>query len=149
MDLPIKDIEVLMKEWTKDSAIDETEPGRALLNIPKLHSKYLNALTYHTVLSKKVSFDISRRKMILFHYFSGKMDETELEKENLEPWAHRVLRQDIPTYMEADEKLNKLILKKSFNDSIIQYCETVLKELNSRTWQLKSFIDYERMVRGN
>ena len=76
------------------------------------------------------------------------MDQEELEALSLEPWAKKTLRQDLPIYMDSDEELNKLLLKKSNSDTIIDYCDRVLKELNQRTWQLKSFIDWERYISG-
>ena len=37
-------IETILKLWEKDSIIDSLEPGKELLRIPILHSKYLNLL---------------------------------------------------------------------------------------------------------
>jgi len=34
-------IDELIEMWKKDAVVDRTEPGRELLNIPVLHSKYL------------------------------------------------------------------------------------------------------------
>ena len=53
-------LDELMVEWEKDSQIDRTEPGKALLDIPKLHSKYLNILSRHKLLSKEAEFKIGR-----------------------------------------------------------------------------------------
>ena len=46
-------LDELLEEWRKDADIDRTEPGKALLDIPKLHSKYLNILSRHRLLSKE------------------------------------------------------------------------------------------------
>ena len=37
----MKQLEQLLEMWKSDCDIDRTEPGKALLDIPKLHSKYL------------------------------------------------------------------------------------------------------------
>ncbi len=34
-------LDEVLQMWTADSNIDRTEPGKALIDIPKLHSKYL------------------------------------------------------------------------------------------------------------
>ena len=63
----------LMSEWEKDSQIDRTEPGKALIDIPKLHSKYLNILSRHKLLSKESEFKYSKMKRIKWEYYTGKM----------------------------------------------------------------------------
>jgi hypothetical protein len=50
--------------------------------------------------------------------------------------------------MEADEDLNKFIASRMMHEEIVSCCELILKELHSRTFQLKSFIDWERFVQG-
>ena len=55
---------------------------------------------------------------------------------------------EITTYMEADEDLNKFIASRMMYEEIVSCCELILKELHSRTFQLKSFIDWERFVQG-
>ena len=85
----MKTIEDLMSEWSKDSVMDPTEPGNELLRIPQLHAKYLNFLVTNTAVSKNASFDIAKRKKVLFDYFQGLMEPDELEANGFsEPWRH-------------------------------------------------------------
>ena len=137
----------LMSEWEKDSQIDRTEPGKALLDIPKLHSKYLNILSRHKLLSKESEFKYSKMKRIKWEYYTGKMGEDDLNKYGWEPFQF-VLKSDISTYMDSDEDLNKLIASKMLHDEIVSCCEAILKELHSRTFQLRSFIEWERFIQG-
>ena len=55
----MKQLEELLEMWRKDSDIDRTEPGKALLDIPKLHSKYLNILSKHRLLAKEADFKLN------------------------------------------------------------------------------------------
>ena len=138
----MKTIEDLMSEWSKDSVMDPTEPGNELLRIPQLHAKYLNFLVTNTAVSKNASFDIAKRKKVLFDYFQGLMEPDELEANGFsEPWRHLKNLKDNPHH-DADDTLNNLMLKKANADAIIDYCDRVLKELNSRTFQLRSYIDW-------
>jgi hypothetical protein len=50
--------------------------------------------------------------------------------------------------MEADEELNKHLASKILNEEMVSACEAILKELHSRTFQLKSFIEWERFIQG-
>lgn len=137
----------VIEMWTKDSEIDRTEPGKALLDIPKLHSKYLNILSSHRLLSRDAEFKYNRMKRIKWEYYTGKMDDDDLKKYGWEPFPF-VLKADITTYLDSDEDLNKYRAQKLMHDEIVSVCETILKELNSRTYQLRAFIDWEKFIQG-
>lgn len=137
----------LMTDWAKDCQIDRTEPGKALLDIPKFHSKYLNILSHHKLLSKDAEFKYNKMKRIRWEYYTGKMGQDDLKKYGLEPFPF-TLKSDVSTYMEADEEMNRLLATKMLHDEIVSCCETILKELHSRTFQLKSYIDWERFIQG-
>ena len=137
----------LLAMWVKDSEIDRTEPGKALLDIPKLHSKYLNILSNHRLLIRDCEFKYNRMKKIKWEYYTGKLDEDDLKKHGWEPFPY-VLKSDITTYMEADEDMNRYLAQKRLHEEIVEVCNSILKELHSRTFQLKSFIDWEKFIQG-
>ena len=137
----------LLAMWTKDSEIDRTEPGKALLDIPKLHSKYLNILSNHRLLIRDAEFKYNRMKKIKWEYYTGKMDDESLKKHGWEPFPF-VLKSDITTYLEADEDLNRYLAQKMLHEEIVEVCNSILKELNSRTYQLRAWIDWEKFIQG-
>ena len=137
----------LLTMWANDSNIDRTEPGKALLDIPKLHSKYLNILSFHRLASKDAEFKYNRMKKIKWEYYTGKMDDETLKKRGWEPFPF-VLKSDITTYFDADEDLNRYLAQKLLHEEIVEVCSAILKELNSRTYQLRSFIDWEKFIQG-
>lgn len=63
----------ILAEWEKDSKIDTTEPGREMLNIPILHSKYLNILSKHRLLLKDTEIKILKLKKIKWEYYTGNL----------------------------------------------------------------------------
>jgi hypothetical protein len=146
---PPVNIDDLMEEWSKDSKIDETEPGRELAKIPSLHAKYLRIMTHHNLLAKKFMADFNKAKKVKWEYYSGDLNNPEdLEVLGLEPWVKKTLRQDIPMYIDSDPLLNNILIKKTVHQEVVDFCGSVLKELNNRTWQLKSFIDWEKFTSG-
>lgn len=148
MKLPVT-VEELMDMWSKDSVIDETEPARELIKTPNLHSKYLRIMTHHNLVVKKLMSDYNKRKKIKWEYYSGDLNNPEdLEAYKLEPMVKKVLRADIPFYLESDKELNDILLKKIMHEEIVEFCKSVLKELNNRTWQLRSVIEWERFTSG-
>ena len=140
-------IEELLEMWRKDCDIDRTEPGKALLDIPKLHSKYLMILSKHRLLSKEPEFKYNKMKRLKWEYYTGKLDDDQLRQYGWEPFPY-VLKSEITTYLESDEDINKYIAQKTVNDEIVELCQSIMKELNSRTFQLRDYIAWERFIQG-
>tara|TARA_R110000868_G_scaffold163660_4_gene395982 strand:- start:2978 stop:3412 length:435 start_codon:yes stop_codon:yes gene_type:complete len=143
----MKQLEELLEMWRQDSIIDRTEPGREIINIPKLHSKYLNILSSHRILSRECEFKYNRMKKLKWEYYTGKLDDSQLKNYGWEPFPY-VLKSEITTYLESDEDINKHVANKIVHDEIVDICTSIMKELNSRTYQLRSFIDYEKFIQG-
>lgn len=143
----MKQLDDLLEEWRKDSDIDRTEPGKALLDIPKLHSKYLNILSRHRLLSREAEFKYNKMKKLKWEYYTGKLDDEQLKKYNWIPFPY-VLKSDITTYLESDEDLNKHSAQKIMHDEMVDICTAIIKELNSRTYQLRDFISWEKFIQG-
>ena len=140
-------LDELLNMWAKDSVIDRTEPGKELINIPQLHSKYLNVLSRHRLLAKEAEFKYNRMKKVKWEYYTGKLDDDQLQHHGWEPFPF-VLKSEITTYFESDEDLNKLTAQKIMYEEIVEVCQSILKELNSRTFQLRDFIAWERFIQG-
>jgi hypothetical protein len=143
----MQQLDNLLEMWRQDSDIDRTEPGKALLDIPKLHSKYLNILSQHRLLSKQAEFKYNKMKRLKWEYYTGKMDDDQLKQHGWEPFPY-VLKSEITTYLESDEDINKYIAAKTMHDEVVDVCQSILKELNSRRFQLRDFIAWERFIQG-
>ena len=143
----MKQLDDLLEMWRTDSIIDRTEPGKALINIPQLHSKYLNILSRHRLLSKESEFKYNKMKKLKWEYYTGKLDQDQLDKHGWQPFPF-VLKSELTTYLESDEDINKHIAQKVLHDEIVEVCSSILKELNSRTFQLRDFIQWERFIQG-
>lgn len=146
---PPVNIDLLMEEWSKDSKVDETEPGRELAKISSLHAKYLRILTHHSLSSKKLTNDYQKMKKVKWEYYSGDLNNPEdLKKYNLDPMMKKVLRQDIPIYLDSDNDLNEILIKKMLHQEVVDFCGSVLKELNNRTFQMNNLIKWEMFTSG-
>ena len=134
----MKQLEELLEMWRKDSELDRTEPGKELIKIPQLHSKYLNILSRHRLLVKESDFKLNRIKRLKWEYYTGKLDDDDLKKYNWEPFPY-VLKAELSTYLDSDDDINKHKASKTLHEEIVTVCESILKELNNRTWELRSF----------
>jgi len=70
-----------------------------------------------------------------------------LKERGWEPFQY-VLKSELNTYLESDADLNKYMATKAYHDEIVELCTSILKELNSRTYQLRSLIDWEKFIGG-
>jgi hypothetical protein len=140
-------LDELLKMWVSDCNIDRTEPGKALLDIPKLHSKYLNILSNHRLLSKEAEFKYQKMRKLKWEYYTGNLDDDDLKKYGWIPFPY-TLKSDLTTYLEADEDMNRCAAQKAIHDEIVDVCTSIIKELNSRTYQLRDFIQWERFIQG-
>jgi hypothetical protein len=141
-------LEDILENWEADTNIDQTEPGKELLKISKLHQKYLTGLTRHKFAVKKANFDYMRMRKIKWEYYTGKMSQEELEEYGWEQFQF-ALKSDISHYIESDNDLIKLLEKKIYHEECATVIESIMKELHQRTWQLKEYIAWERFIGGN
>jgi Recombination, repair and ssDNA binding protein UvsY len=144
---PPVNLDNLTQEWMKDAPYDETDPHKALANIPVLHAKYTIILSHHNLISKKLEVDYKKKKKVLWEWYSGDLNNPEdLAEHNLPPNPKKIMRPDIPFMLETDSKLNDILLKKAYHDEIIDVCKSVIKELNNRTFQLNSYIKWKMYI---
>jgi hypothetical protein len=140
-------LEDILKAWESDADIDQTEPGKELLKIPKLHGKYLDSLIKHKMAAKKANFDYLRMRKLRWEYYTGKLSKEELDELGWEPFQF-TLKSDVSFYLESDADLIKLLEKKIYHEEVVSVVESIMSEVKQRAWELKSFIDWERFIGG-
>lgn len=140
-------IEELLNTWDQDSQMNPTEPGAELLRVPALHAKYVRIMSRHSLLSKKTDQDLVTLKRKKYDYYNGRMTQEELAQYGLKPFGF-VLKGEIKDYVDSDKEVLEKARKKLVHDEMVKLCESILKELNNRTWQLRSYMDWERFIQG-
>lgn len=141
-------LEELQEQWSQDSIINESNVKQEITNTPKLHAKYIRFLNEHKLASFKAKFDYDKMKSIRTEYYLGQLDQESLESYGWEQFDLHVTKTGVEKYINSDEILIKLLQKKIYHDLIISTCESILNELKSRTWQLKTLVDYEKFLSG-
>lgn len=145
----IKDTDKLIEMWSNDSKINQFDLSQSSLETGSLHAKYAGILSTHSMISKSIEKKYKQLKHVKWQYYAGELNTKEdLAKYGLEPLRRRILKTDIPQYIEADDELLELLLKKSFHDEIVDFCKYVIRELNNRTWQIKSAIEWNKYQAG-
>lgn len=147
MKLPVT-IDVLMASWAQDTIIDSTSMEKELLKISHLHGKYLNVMSYHRHLMRKMEADYKLMKGLREDYYQGHLAKEELDERGWEPMQHVLTNPQIARKLETDTELNKILLKKVAHEEIVSYCENVLKSLHNRTWDLGNYTKYIQLTSG-
>lgn len=145
---PPVNIDTLMKEWSDDTVIDSTSMEKELLKIGHLHSKYLNIMSYHRHLVRKMDTDYKLLKGLREDYYQSHLTQEEMEERGWEPIQHVMSNPQIARKLDTDAELNKLLLKKVAHEEIVSYCENVLKSLNNRSWDLGNYVKYHQLTMG-
>jgi hypothetical protein len=145
---PPVNIDDLMKEWSQDGSIDSTSMEKELLKISHLHGKYLNIMSFHRHLLRKMETDYKIMRGLREDYYQGHLSKEELDERGWEPCQHVLTNPQIARKLDTDAELNKLLLKRVAHEEIVSYCENVLKSLNNRSWDLGNFVKYQQLVSG-
>ena len=131
--------------WEEDSKIDEDELHTESTKVPSLHAKYYRILNNILILKKVEENKFKQLKKEKWQYYTGKADpEVYIDK----PFDHKVLRQDVDKYMDADEDLIKVCSKIDYYQIMLNYLDSILKTINNRTYQIKNSIEWQQFIRG-
>lgn len=141
-------IEEIYEMWKTDGELDIINISQESANIPKLHNKYYMIYVQEGLKLKKMRTDYKKLKLTKEQYYKGELDIEELKEYGWKPQPLKILRQDIPTYLEADDEIITISLKIGLLESKVDYLENIIKMIHNRGFQIKSVVDWERFRTG-
>lgn len=142
-------LEEIYTMWTKDSEIDTTELSNESVKIPKLHNKYFMIYMEEGMRLRKMRAQYKQLKLLKEQYYKGELDIDELKEHGWKPQPLKILKNDILTYIEADNDIIDLSLKIGAQEEKVSYLEAIIKMINNRGFQLKTALDFERFRTGS
>ena len=131
--------------WSEDSKLDPDNLHTESTNIPALHAKHYRILNRIILLKKTEENKFKVLKKEKWQYYTGKSDP-EVYIDN--PFDHKVLRQDVDKYMDSDPELIKQLSKIDYYQVMASYLDSILKNINNRTYQIKNAIEWQQFIRG-
>jgi hypothetical protein len=141
-------LEDIIAEWDKDGTIDQTNVSRESGEIPKLHNKYFKIYMGEGYILRKMKTDYKKLFKLKTEYYRGDLDITELRQYGWNPQPLKILRTDIPSYLDADDDLIESSLKIGAQEQKVEYLEAIIKMISNRGFQLKTIVDWERFRTG-
>ena len=139
-------LEKIQSMWQEDCKIDIDNMHEESIKVPQLHSKYheiLNNLILLRTKAQKIQKSVRHKR---YEYYSGKADPEVYEKE---PFPKKVRDKDaLIRYMDADDRVSDANLKVEYYDVMINYTESILKQISNRTYQIKNSIEWHKFQAG-
>ena len=132
--------------WEKDSQIDKDNLHDESLKIPALHAKYHELFNNILLLRKRAEQQRKNIRHERYEFFSGKADpEVYVET----PFPKKIRDKDtMQKYLDADENMKNINLKIDYYETQISYLESILKQINNRTYQIKNAIEWNKFIAG-
>ena len=97
----------------------------------------------------KLKAENKRIRKTLIEYYLGELDREELSEINRDQFYKKLLKNEVETYLEADDMYIENTLKVSVQGEKVAYVEAIVKSLNNRNFQIKSAIDWVRFTQGS
>ena len=139
-------LDELQAQAEKDLKIDDTELDLESLKTPQLHSQYLKTYSTYALMLKKAEGDYSKLHIKKWLFFTGKAEPEEYKEKNFDL---KLLRQDVDKFIDSDDEIIKLKQKIEYLKQICHYCESTLKQINNRTFQIKNAIEWKKFTMGS
>lgn len=147
----LKDLFKLMKLnyikdlWNKDSNINKMKLDDESLSIPNLHAKYQEIYSSESLQYKKL---LIQQRILLREKYEYYLGKAPAEKYKESPFDLKLLKSDIPIYLESDRELCELQFKIDIQEEKIGYLKSVLSQLSSRNWVIRNAIEWQKFING-
>jgi hypothetical protein len=141
-------LEDIMNMWSNDCKIDATNISHESANIPQLHNRYYSLYAQVGLRLRKLKTDYKQLFKLKTDYYKGDLGPEELKEYGWEPQPLKILRGDLPIYLEADEDIILMTLKIGYQEEMLDFLESIIKQIQNRGFQLKSIVDWERFKAG-
>ena len=138
-------IDEIQTLWEEDSKLDPDNLHNESIKIPLLHSKYYKIYNNILLLKKMEESKYKVLKKEKWLYYSGKAEpDVYIQK----PFDHKVLKNDLDKYLDADDELIKSLSKLDYYQTMLSYLDSILKTILNRTYQIKNAIEFMRFTAG-
>jgi hypothetical protein len=142
-------LQEIQNMWIEDCKIDQTNLGRSAARVPELHAKYLNMMSSVRLQYRKTETEYLRMRKLKGRYYRGELSKQELTELGWEQYLNsRPLKNEMDDVMNTDEEIIRLIDKMEYLKTVMYQLEQIIKSINSRTWDIKSAIEWYKFTNG-
>ena len=138
-------LEELQDLADKDLKINDTELDLESLKTPQLHNKYCKFHNKFKTLLKQSEDQLAILHREKWENFTGKSDPAGYQAK---PFNLKILRQDVDKYINSDPDIIKVSQKISYQQTIVDYLDKLIRQIANRTFTIKIAIDWRKFTSG-
>jgi len=127
-------LETLNDMWEKDSQLDDEK-----LDHDRLHAKYLRLYNTFNTLKDQQELEVKRTYKDRWEYYTGKAEK---------PFPLKLIKTDVPIYLEADEVYTKSVLKLKYYNQMVEALKAIMQAINNRSFYIKNAIEFAKFLKG-
>jgi hypothetical protein len=141
-------LEQIMELWSEDAKIDKTRISEEAVKTVSLHSKYHNILSKERLRLRQMEQENNELVHLKFDYYMGELDADTLKEKGWAQYQRKVLKGDVPRYIEADKDIIAFNLKYAIQKEKVDFLVDILKSVHARNFSIKSIIDWSKFAAG-
>jgi hypothetical protein len=139
-------LENIQEMWKRDSVIDSDLYCEESTRIPQLHQKYMELFNTFFLMQKEQEAKLKTTKRDKWLYYKGRAPASVYKDAPFD--LKLTTREEIDMFIEADEEYQKVILKLDYIGQVLAFLDSVLRQLNNRTFQIKNAIEWQKFQNG-
>lgn len=98
---------------------------------------------------RKAETDYLRLRKLKQAYFRGELSQQELEQLGWEQYLNnRPLKNEMDDIINSDDDIIRILDKVEYIKTILYQLEQIIRSINSRTWDIKSSIEWFKFTNG-
>ncbi len=139
-------IENIQKMWEQDSHIDSSKLEEESTRVPQLHQRYMEHFNTFSLMKREKELELNQLRKEKWIYYKGKAPSSVYK---FQPFDLKLTTSDeIKMFINADDDVCKLEYKITYLTTMLNYIESILKQINNRGFQIKNAIDWEKFQAG-
>ena len=141
----IREIE---NEWEVDAFVNDINLDVESTRTHGLHVKYYIILNDEKKALFKLEAEYKVLRLDKWEYFMGILDEEKLKARNWLPSGIKILKTNIPFYLEADIEIIRNDTQISIQEQKIEFLKSIIDQINRRSFFIKNAIDFKKFTNG-
>ena len=139
-------LETLQEKWKSDCQIDTDQYGNASIIIPQLHRRWMEFYNTFSLMKKDREGEMRGLIKEKWIYYKGKAPATVYREV---PFDFKLTtKEEVNMFIDADDDIRKLQYKIDYIDQVLLFLDGVLRQINSRNFQIKNAIEWEKFRAG-
>lgn len=143
------DLSELKRQWKEDCQIDRLDIENEIIKNANLHSKYIDLHSESKLNTRKAYVKCQEIRKLKYRYYKGLLDKHELKNLGWEQYQGKVpLKTEMNQIIDSDHDYLEAESNLVYYKTIEEFLESVVKQIYSRTFEIKNLIEWRKFESG-